>query len=85
MANAYASDGMDLKPLFGVCSAGFGARWIANVDLSGFVGDGTRGNSVGLVAPGSGAAPCRSEQYRPNLAIFDIAIGKLYTWPKDNR
>lgn len=37
----------------------------------------------GSVAPGSGPAPCLPEQYRPNPAIFAIAIGKLYTWPKD--
>jgi hypothetical protein len=43
-----------------------GLRWTSSHCLvcavPGFVGDGTRGNSVGLVAPGSGPAPCRSEQ-----------------------
>jgi hypothetical protein len=27
--------------------------------------------------------PCPPEQYRPNPANFDIAIGKPYIWPKD--
>jgi hypothetical protein len=73
MANAYAS---------AECSTGF-ARRTAAVDIARIDGQCTCGNSVGSVAPGSGPAPCLPEQYRPNPAIFDIAIGKLYTWPKD--
>ena len=63
------------------CSAALASRRMVDVDLV-RIGQGTLGNSVGLITrlQRHHAGP---ERYRHNVAIFDIAIGKAYTWPKD--
>ena len=72
---------MDLNLRLMWCGAALASRRMVDVNLV-RIGQGTLGNSVGLITrlQRHHAGP---ERCRHNVAIFDIAIGKAYTWPKD--
>ena len=44
------------------CRAAFSSSRIGGVDFARVVGQGTRNSSVGVIAPGSGPTPRRSER-----------------------